>query len=271
MIRLLLFVATFAGSIICALTCLGSGLYSILAPRKARKAELLMLASAFGFVGPPVCAYILQILAQLRPMKLDYYVFNIDGLLGFEPSFAAGALLQRLSWLQWTAGIVYDLMAASMVVVFALYLFRRSLAETGQVAATFWLNLFGALPIYLLFPVCGPKYVFDGFPFHSPGYVTPHAIALLGPPPNGVPSVHTSTALLTFWFLRHWTVGRISGGIFVALTILATLGTGEHYLFDLLVAVPYAMLVEYTGSRLSQIRSRVSGTAYKLEAASSRS
>jgi membrane-associated phospholipid phosphatase len=61
--------------------------------------------------------------------------------------------------------------------------------------------------------------------------------------PNGVPSVHASTALLVLWFSRSWTPFFISGWIFLALTALATLGSGQHYLFDLFCAVPYAALV----------------------------
>lgn len=176
-------------------------------------------------------------------MKLDYYIFWIDGLLSFEPSFVIGRLLQHIAWLKWTAFAAYDLMPATMVVVFAVYLIKRPLVEASRVVATFGLNLFGGLPFYLLFPVCGPKYAFPSFPFHAPAHLIPHAIILLGPPPNGIPSVHTSTALLTFWFLRRWPAGRIAGAGFVALTVLATLGTGEHYLFDLVCAVPYAIAV----------------------------
>jgi hypothetical protein len=45
------------------------------------------------------------------------------------------------------------------------------------------------------------------------------------------------------WLLRHWKAGRIFGAVFLALTILATLGLGEHYIFDLFCAVPYAAIV----------------------------
>jgi membrane-associated phospholipid phosphatase len=59
--------------------------------------------------------------------------------------------------------------------------------------------------------------------------------------PNGIPSVHASTALLVLWFLRRWWWGRISGVVFLILTIFATLGSGEHYLFDLFCALRYAI------------------------------
>ena len=84
---------------------------------------------------------------------------------------------------------------------------------------------------------------FPDFPKRIPAHVIPHAILLVGPPPNGVPSVHTSNALLACWFLRHWAAGRILSGFFLMLTVLSTLGFGEHYLVDLIAAVPYSWLV----------------------------
>jgi membrane-associated phospholipid phosphatase len=52
-----------------------------------------------------------------------------------------------------------------------------------------------------------------------------------------------SSALLIFWFLMPWPWGRAIGGIYLGLMVLATLGSGQHYLFDLICAVPYATLV----------------------------
>jgi hypothetical protein len=182
-------------------------------------------------------------------MKLDYYVFWLDGLLGFQPSFATGMLLHRLPWLQAAAFTAYDFFSAAPVAVFAVYLFRRRY-ESSRVVATFLLNLFGAIPIYLLIPVCGPKATFPDFPFHLPGHLATHAILLVGPPPNCVPSVHTSTALLVFWFLRRWKLGQVAGALYVVLTVLATLGAGEHYLFDLVTAVPYTIGMVWLGQRV---------------------
>jgi len=112
---------------------------------------------------------------------------------------------------------------------------------------TFALNMILAVPIYFLLPVCGPRYVFKAFPSDADSQI-PHPV-FLSYPPNGIPSVHFSTALLIFWFLRRWKMGRIFGAVFLLLTFLATLGLGEHYLFDLIVAVPYTFGIYRLASR----------------------
>jgi PAP2 superfamily len=52
-----------------------------------------------------------------------------------------------------------------------------------------------------------------------------------------------TAALLILWFARHWIAGRLLSVAFLVLTVLSTLGAGEHYLFDLIVAVPYSAAV----------------------------
>jgi hypothetical protein len=52
-------------------------------------------------------------------------------------------------------------------------------------------------------------------------------------------------ALLTWWYSRGlgwWSKGIILA--FVVFTVMATLGSGEHYLVDLDVAFPFALMVQ---------------------------
>lgn len=246
----IVFLIVYPEIILCALLCLASAFWIMLGRAGRAKAELLLIASVFGFVGPIFATVILQSLATIRPLRFDYYVFKIDGVLGFEPSFFIGTLFYKCEWLHIIAGFGYDVLSAVYVGVFAIYLVRRSIREVAEVASAFSVNLFASLPIYLLFPVCGPRYAFSGFPFSAPQHLTAHAVPLFAPP-NGVPSVHTSSALLILWFLRRWPAGRIFGCIFLCITIIATLGTGEHYLFDLLMAVPYALGVAWAARSIS--------------------
>jgi membrane-associated phospholipid phosphatase len=59
--------------------------------------------------------------------------------------------------------------------------------------------------------------------------------------------------MLILWFLWPWKVGRIFGLLYLALIVFATLGSGQHYLFDLIVAIPYTATILYLG-RLTSIR-----------------
>lgn len=58
--------------------------------------------------------------------------------------------------------------------------------------------------------------------------------------PNGVPSVHMSTALLVVWFSRKSRAGLAIASVYLLLIVVATLASGQHYAVDLLAAVPYA-------------------------------
>ena len=62
---------------------------------------------------------------------------------------------------------------------------------------------------------------------------------------NAMPSMHMTWALLVWWSAGELTpLARVIASGFAMLTFLATLGYGEHYLVDLIVAVPFALLIE---------------------------
>jgi hypothetical protein len=96
-------------------------------------------------------------------------------------------------------------------------------------------------------------FAFPHFPFIQPNHLDPHPIPLSACA-NCIPSVHMSTALLVVWFSRRWRSGLILSLIYLALIVVATLGSGEHYLFDLVVAIPYTFLI----FRLGKIEWRLS-------------
>src|SRR5438552_15151669 len=63
--------------------------------------------------------------------------------------------------------------------------------------------------------------------------------------PNAMPSLHMAWVLLVWWYSRglSWWERGVAFA-FLVFTVLATLGTGEHFLVDLVVAFPFAVLVE---------------------------
>jgi len=106
------------------------------------------------------------------------------------------------------------------------------------------LALAGALApfFYALCPAAGPVNVTSNFPYSIPPALAPQAqpvskdIML-----NAMPSLHIAWGLLIVLFLKPY--GRrlaAWSGVYLALTIVATLATGEHYMIDLIVGVPYA-------------------------------
>lgn len=102
--------------------------------------------------------------------------------------------------------------------------------------------IFGVM--YGLCPGAGPIYAFaTEFPFEVPTLAQPHARIIANAALNTTPSGHLAWALLMYWFVRKHCTSKVtlwmSGG-FVFATAVATMGTGEHYWIDLILALPFA-------------------------------
>ena len=69
-----------------------------------------------------------------------------------------------------------------------------------------------------------------------------YAIGVTNCPRNAIPSLHMTWPLLLFFSCRR-RIQKIGASVLVLLTILATLGIGQHYLVDLVVAVPFALAI----------------------------
>jgi len=135
---------------------------------------------------------------------------------------------------------VYEAMPMAILLVYAAHLLRDGTPQ--RVLAAFALNFGAGYCLYLLLPACGPEYAFAGFPAVRPGMPALHTLQVLAPP-NCMPSLHTSTALLACWFCGRWRLARWTARLNLLLTVLATLATGEHYLVDLVVAAPFTAFV----------------------------
>ncbi len=179
-------------------------------------------------------------LSQLRPLKYDEYVFAADRVLG-NPSFRLGKLAASHLWIHALVGVSYGLLSFAMVATIAAYLYLVSEKEAISTVRIFALDLFAAVPLYLLFPVCGPQFAFPSFPA-VPEEVAAHPI-LIDAAPNGIPSVHMATAILILILLWRWRVGRIVGIMFLLLMGFATLASGQHYAIDLVCAIPYSAFI----------------------------
>jgi len=103
---------------------------------------------------------------------------------------------------------------------------------------------------YNLFPAVGPIHIFLGqFPWKpipteqvTRLFVEPIAVAGLR---NCMPSLHMGWVLLAWWYSRGLSVWeRGIAMAFLGFTIFATMGIGEHYSIDLIVAFPFAVFLE---------------------------
>ena len=208
-------------------------------PADRQRTEWLLVASVLIQPAAAFAEFFARNLSRICPRKYDLYGYRFDSFFG-QPSFHLGQLVWAHSWSKILVSTSYGLLPTAVLATFAAYLWLRPQHEIRSLVKAFVLNLFIAVIFYVLIPVCGPAFAFPHFPELPQGTITLHAMAI-DAAPNGIPSVHMSTAILVAWFLRRWRWGLIVGGLFSALTVIATLGSGQHYLLDLFCAVPYSI------------------------------
>jgi hypothetical protein len=186
---------------------------------------------------------------KAHPKTLDLYLLSFDSSLRVQIAFSVGQYYARLPWLHNSALLAYVGLAIPIALVYAGRLVRFREGAFPSMLAFLIAGPMGFL-FYNLFPACGPHYVFGrDFPFHplpiavlSRLALEPYAIPGWR---NAMPSLHLTWSLLAWWYSKglSW-IERLVAFAFLALTVLATLGTGEHYFVDLIVAFPYALMIQ---------------------------
>jgi uncharacterized membrane protein YciS (DUF1049 family) len=184
----------------------------------------------------------------LRPKVLDLFLYSFDCSLRIQPSFLMGVLFWKWPWIERVSLFCYLGIAIPVMTVFAAQLVRKTEHGLPVLLAFVACGVF-VFPIYNVFPALGPRYVFQtDFPFHPLSIaeamrLRAEPIALWGFR-NAMPSMHLGWVLLAWWYSRGfswWTRG--TAFVFLLFTVTATLGLGEHYLIDLIVAFPFTLLV----------------------------
>jgi hypothetical protein len=200
----------------------------------------------------PIVEYMTLALVQVShftPVRYDEWFLEADGALGY-PSFAIGRLVASHPLLAWLVRWDYMLYIfgtfGAVALNFALVSIRKGYTAFAAMASSAVL----AVPFYSLWPAAGPRYAFSTWPITVP-HLNHLEVLHLAAPPNCLPSNHLSLALLVAAFIWRWPAGRVIGLLHIALTILATLGLGEHYAIDLIAAVPYAIAIWWMVHRFS--------------------
>lgn len=239
----------YSGFVIAVSAMVVLALRSLFCPRDQRRCEIGVVAFALSIPFYMAIGFFLSFLSGLIPGRYDLYLARIDGLLGFQPSAVVNHILSRSPFLFGFTAFFYKALPAIGVLLFVTYLWKRSEREAVGVLKALLLNAALSVPCYFLVPSCGPIYAFSGFPRFPEPLPVAHTVVLVGAP-NAMPSIHFSTALLIYWYSRHSRIGQVLGALFILLTVAATLGFGEHYLIDLVMAIPYAVAIQWLSSRL---------------------
>jgi len=203
-------------------------------------------AAFFPFVSIMV-GFILPVTNRLSPATFDTHLLAADGAIGFQPSFFLGRLISGRPVLWNLTSTVYYALPFAVALLCAVQLGKRP----GEVRRLLW--LFGLMSAagFCLYPVCpatGPIYAFrEWFPLRAPDMsgLSLATLSVSGAPRNAIPSLHFSTALLVFWntrLLRR--PGQIAAGLFLAGTAFAILALGEHYLTDIVVTLPFSLMIQ---------------------------
>lgn len=238
---LLIFAITFPGALATAILIpLLAGIWFCTPQAKRERVEWLLAFAALCQPAEMVAEWFTTRLDSVVPLKYDLYIYRIDGIFG-HPSFHLGQYVYAHLWAMIVSSITYGLLPTAMFAGFAVSLFWGSRSDAVAILQAYLIMFFAIIPLYLVLPVCGPLYAFPHFPA-MPGAVTGHLVVIHAAP-NGVPSGHMAAALMVLWAMRHrwWTA--IPGAAFAALTVVATMASGEHYAFDLICAVPYAAII----------------------------
>ncbi len=181
------------------------------------------------------------------PETWDLALATLDSRFGGQPAFAVGRFVLEYNWALNFSFLAYNGLLLGLVSLMALetkHTFGDSLTTFFQFSVA---GIIGA-GFYLFFPVSGPRYAFSFFPSHDPVLALANLVPSVVVPAarNGMPSLHTAWVVLLFIRARcQGTGAMVCFGVLMVGTIIATLGQGEHYLLDLVVAVPMAVGVSF--------------------------
>jgi hypothetical protein len=129
---------------------------------------------------------------------------------------------------------VYRSLLIAMTLAYAIDL---KATRAPSILRAYVAELFAGPALYALLPACGTLYAFAGFPWNPAR--PPLATTVLSGDPNAVPSLHMATAIVLVFFAPN-VVSRLLFVLYAVAIAISTLTTGEHYVVDLIIAVPFA-------------------------------
>ncbi len=260
------FMAGFSFVGMAALAVLGT--HTIWADEDERKLLLYGFLPAVLFVASEYMAStLLDITEKLHPKTFDLFLYSFDCSLRVQFSFLMGQLFWTWPWVRFVCLVIYLALPLPLALVYAAQLRRQKEKALAVMLAFLVTGPVGVL-FYNMLPACGPAHIFGAaFPFHPPSIADAMHMnvvpVLLKGARNAIPSLHMAWVLLVWWNSRglaRWI--RAIALLFVVLTVMATLGTGEHYFIDLVVAFPFSLMVQALCSYSQPFRSGARRNAF---------
>ena len=248
------------------------GVESVWHENESRQQSLLAFVPSVLFVTSEYFAdNMLKWAATVHDKVYDLYLYSFDASLHVQIPFAVGQQFAKHSALRTTALIAYIGLSIPIAFVYAGQV-RRVGIEALKCFAAFVLTGPIGILFYNFVPALGPAHVFGkNFPWHplaieQARHLFLEPIALTGPR-NAIPSLHMAWVLLAWWYSRKLSAWERAIAMFYVVFVgLATVGTGEHYFIDLVVAVPFALFIEalFAYELPPLHRKRLTGIAFGL-------
>jgi len=203
--------------------------------------KIIILILIFAF--QPFTRIVMTAESRAFPLKFDYYLYLIDKSLGVSAFLVARLFAE---WQRSMLFAVYQSLTAVMIAWYAANLVRKD-GKPGRLLLAYLVIFVVGPCLYLIVPACGPRHAFgNAFPGGNPHVSL--TLVRLTDWPNAIPSLHLATALLFVFFAGQNRLLRGLAWTYVAGTAAATLAF-EHYMIDLIVAVPFACFATLVTSR----------------------
>ncbi len=248
------------------------GIEAVWAESDSRKPHLLTFVPSLLFVTSEYFADdMLKWAATVQQKVYDLYLYTFDASLHVQIPFLVGRQFAQHPSLRVTALLAYIGLSVPIAFVYAGQV--RLIGEKAlQCFAAFVLTGPMGILFYNFVPALGPAHLLNQdfpwrpLPIEQAARIFLEPIALAGPR-NAIPSLHMAWVLLAWWYSRGLSWWERGIALFYLVFVgLATLGTGEHYFIDLVVAVPFALFMEaLLAFDLQWIDARrISGVAFGL-------
>lgn len=222
-------------------------------PARLREFDIVLLLLALPF-GVCLSMFGLELTENHIQATYDNFLYAFDALLGPPIAAMVAGLCERHPWLWGSAYGVYQSYWL-VLALFVLVLLRSDERRAGELMSRWVLATLIGWALFFVLPGVGPGMAF----YRASGLPPPDSVPLevmampLGKeePRNAMPSLHTVWVLLLV--MVAWRMGRLwffGAVMFAGATLFATLGLREHYLIDLVAAVPLAVACYAVGAVL---------------------